>query len=153
MILSYADIVALAEIHGAFNGVYAQTGLTRMPAIAGLNHFFDQYAMIFPNFAALGGLILIASSIILSFFLRANSLAVVFGIALVLIYTAASFLVANNAILLVRTLQNSPTMGATFGTVIANSGLLIEVFLNLPYLMLLFSGVDIVVAVLASRMD
>lgn len=151
---STIDIQSINATSHAFNITYAALpGTTNTlvyqnihGSIQSLSNTLYQFSFFFPDLAAIGCILLIVESWMLSFFIKAHPLAAVGAIAMLLVYTIASFFISNSAITIARL--------PVFSAVIANAGassLLLVIWINAPILLVLASVVDIGIAFTASR--
>lgn len=143
---SYTDVTVVTAVSNLFNQTYAQTGYQEMPALQQMSSFFYQFSFIFPDMAALSAIILIASSWMLSFFIKAHPLAAIGAIAMLVVYTIASFYVSNVAVQVARL--------PVFSAIVTNagaSGLLLLLWINMPVILVIASVIDIAIAFTAAR--
>ena len=139
---SYLDVIGLTYISNAFNQTYAQSGIVPVVNVQSLSNSLYQFSFFWPDLAAICSLILIVESWMLSFFLRATPLAAVPSIFLLVVYTVASMEVSNAAVNIARLPVWQP--------IIAQGGLLLILWVNMPVILIIASIIDIAIALLGA---
>jgi hypothetical protein len=136
MTFSYADVTALGYISNA---------VSTLPNIQGpatLSADLTNFSYFFPDLAAMATLILVASSLMLSWYLKAALLAAIGAIFMLIVYTIASFFISNVAVQIAHL--------GIYSTIISHANLLLLIWINMPSLLVLFCVVDIGIALTAA---
>ena len=143
LIMGFVVITTIPIISQSFNQTYTNLNLTPNVAVQHLSADLLGFGYFFPELAVLGTILAIASSFILSFFIKTHPLSAVFSIALLVIYTMAAFYISN-------ALVGLATLSVWSG-IIGSANILLLFWLNLPYILVFASVVDLAIGFLAAR--
>ncbi|MEM3470588.1 MAG: hypothetical protein QXZ36_07600 [Thermoproteota archaeon] len=128
-----------------------QNAIANIPTFApvsSITTMSKSFILFIPTAAALMVYLLILESWILSFFIKGHPLGAVYAIVMLFVFTIASFFVANEVVVLTRAIQAA---SPTFATILSNSSFMLFTIINMPYILVFATVVDIGIAVVALR--
>ena len=132
--LSYIDVTGIAAVSNATAGIPTYTP-------SSMSSSFTQTALLFPTLAVIMVVVLIIESWILSAFIKASPLSAVVALAFLVVYTIASFFIANT---MVQVMDSVPIFHTA-----TNANLLMLFYANLSYILVFSAIIDIGIAMLA----
>ena len=132
--LSYVDVTGIAAVSNATAGIPTYTP-------SSMSSSFTQTALLFPTLAVIMVVVLIIESWILSAFIKASPLSAVVALAFLVVYTIASFFIANT---MVQVMDSVPIFHTA-----TNANLLMLFYANLSYILVFSAIIDIGIAMLA----
>jgi hypothetical protein len=144
--LTMAVSTSLSYSTNAFTQIQNTLNIGNFPAVQaanGLNTQLRGFILFLPDLAALGIICLMAQCFILSWFIQSHPLAAVGGIFLLVIFTLISFYISNFSIQIASL--------SVFASIIGSAGLLLEILINLPVIMLVSCCADIAISITSSR--
>lgn len=132
--LSYVDVTGIAAVSNATAGIPTYTPTS-------MSSSFTQTALLFPTLAVIMVVVLIIESWILSAFIKASPLSAVVALAFLVVYTIASFFIANT---MVQVMDSVPIFHTA-----TNANLLMLFYANMSDILVFSAIIDIGIAMLA----
>ena len=132
--LSYVDVTGIAAVSNATAGIPTYTP-------SSMSSSFTQTALLFPTLAVIMVVVLIIESWILSAFIKASPLSAVVALAFLVVYTIASFFIANP---MVQVMDSVPIFHTA-----TNANLLMLFYANMSDILVFSAIIDIGIAMLA----
>ena len=132
--LSYVDVTGIAAVSNATAGIPTYTP-------SSMSSSLTQTALLFPTIAVIMVVVLIIESWILSAFIKASPLSAVVAIAFLVVYTIASFFIANT---MVQVMDSVPIFHTA-----TNANLLMLFYANMPGILVWSAIIDCAIAMLA----
>ena len=132
--LSYIDVTGISAVSTATAGIPTYTP-------SSMSSSFTQTALLFPTLAVIMVVVLIIESWILSAFIKASPLSAVVAIAFLVVYTIASFFIANT---MVQVMDSVPIFHTA-----TNANLLFLFYANMSSILVFACIIDIGIAMLA----